>query len=952
MSKQGGGTVSRLTMALWIGLALGACGGGGGATRPDPPPLAPPPIPPPETPPPGPPVVETPNPDFSDHLTLTGADAAQDAGWTGAGIRIGVIDSGVNRDHPALAGRVVDNLTYIDPNTNDLSVDDVVGHGTAVAQIIAGQAFGQWPGGVAPGAEIVSARIISDQPPEDDGSGEGNEVDGALGLAPIHDDLIARDVRIMNNSWGGLYWTNPAATAEIAAEYRPFILDNDGLVVFSTGNSGFADPSDMSALPSQAGTGGNRPAADLERGWLAVAALDAESPTQLAGYSNACGVAMDYCLAAPGTVVVTGTDDPPDEPEYWQWSGTSFAAPIVSGAAALVWEAFPYFDNDLVRQTLLGTATDLGAPGVDAVFGHGAVDVEAAVRGPARLDWGDVTVDFDGATSVWSNDISGQGALIKEGTGTLVVDANMSNTGGVRVRGGTLRAERTVRGDVRVDAAGTYAIGANVLDVSLVGNLDNAGRLDVIGQGVNREFTSIDGDYFHRDDATLAFDLGQVLGVGGTVRIEGGNLHVKGVKPGYTVVDRELVIEAGTLTGEFEALSWASSLFLEASLDYRPTQLWLDIERLDVAAAAKSLARIRPAGMSAAQRVEAAFDAIDAHDASGRSSAVDDEFRRVAGAFQHLGDEATAVAALDSLSGESHALATTLTFDAADMGRRVLSARLGALQPGLVEAGAWTQSLSSGGAGVGMAGGGFQLDGWMLGRDLALGDGLLAGFAFGETRVDDWVGGNRDRSRDRQTRAALYVGRVSAHGYALATAGTGRFDRDIERQLFTGEDARAGVSSGYAGDVATVGVEAGRQLHLGGWQLTPYVGADMVRVSQDGFEEWGSGYALRTRAASLQRTQATAGLRAGFDWAGARLHAYSAWQQTLSASGFDIDASFVGLDSWSPLPLADAARSGRLFGLGLEAPVGRHAWLSLGLDQRFGPRGDERMGSVRYTLGF
>src|SRR5690606_17411354 len=128
-------------------------------------------------------------------------------------------------------------------------------------------------------------------------------------------------------------------------EYRPFIVDHGGLVVFSTGNSGFADPSDTAALPSQAGTGGSRPAADLERGWLAVAALDAVDPAQLAVYSNACGVAMRYCLAAPGTVIFTDADSAPDAPDYLRGSGTSFAAPIVSGAAALVWEAFPYFDN-------------------------------------------------------------------------------------------------------------------------------------------------------------------------------------------------------------------------------------------------------------------------------------------------------------------------------------------------------------------------------------------------------------------------------------------------------------------------------------------------------------------------------------------------------------------------------------------------------------------------------
>ncbi|TYT24970.1 S8 family serine peptidase [Luteimonas viscosa] len=950
MSKRDLGAVSRLTVALWIGLALGACGGGGGATRPDPPPLAPPPIPPPE-PPPGPPVVEDPNPDFSHHLTWTGADAAQEAGWSGEGIRIGVIDSGVNRDHPALAGRVVDNLTYIDPNANDLSVDDVVGHGTAVAQIIAGQAFGQWPGGVAPGAEIVSARIISDEPPEDDGSGEGNEVDGALGLAPIHADLIDRDVRIMNNSWGGLYWTNPAATAEIAAEYRPFIVEHGGLVVFSAGNSGFDDPSDMSALPSQRGTGGSLPAGDLERGWLAVAALDAESPTTLAEYSNACGVAMDYCLAAPGTVIATGTDDPPDDPEYWRWSGTSFAAPIVSGAAALVWEAFPYFDNDLVRQTLLGTATDIGAPGVDEVFGHGAVDIEAAVRGPARLDWGDLTVDFDGIESTWGNALAGEGALVKRGSGTLVLGESAGNAGGLRVEQGALLAERDVSGSVTVARQGTFGLGDGV-----AGDVHNAGRVELLAHEAGGSVTAstVGGDYNHDAGAVLGIALGQVLQVSGRVELDGGELHVLGVKDGYTAGAREQVLAATMgLTGTFDTLTWSSSLFLDASIDYDAFDAWLEIERIDVAAAARSLSRIRPAGVSAAQRVETAFDAIDASDAGGRSGDVGDEFRRVAGAFQQLGDEATAVAALDSLSGESHALATTLTFDAADMARRALSSRLGALQPGLAQAGAWTQSLGVRGAGVGMAGGGFQLDGWVLGRDLALGDGLLAGFAFGETRADDWVGGNRDRSRDRQTRASLYVARVSAGGYALAQASSGRFDRDIERQLFDGEAERAGVFTGYTGDVESLGLEAGRQLHFGdGWELTPYLGADHVRVSHDGFEEWGSGYALRTHAATLQRTQATAGLRAAFDWRGARLHAYSEWQQTLATGGFDVDASFVGLDSWSPLPLAAAAKSGGLFGIGVQAPLGRSGSLSLGLDQRFGPRGDERMGSLRYAIGF
>ena len=81
---------------------------------------------------------------------------------------------------------------------------------------MAGRAFGAWPGGIAPGAEIVSARIPSDDadPPGDPQA--NSEVGGALGFKAIHQELINRGVRVMNNSWGGLTWANPAVTTLIA----------------------------------------------------------------------------------------------------------------------------------------------------------------------------------------------------------------------------------------------------------------------------------------------------------------------------------------------------------------------------------------------------------------------------------------------------------------------------------------------------------------------------------------------------------------------------------------------------------------------------------------------------------------------------------------------------------------------------------------------------------------
>lgn len=952
MSRHGvaganGKAMARMAAAALATAALAACGGGGGGggLRPDPPPLAPPPPPPPPS---GPPVVEAPNPAYSRHLDDINAGPAHTAGFTGDGIRIGFVDSGVNSSHPAFGDRVVSNLVYLDPGENDLSVDDVVGHGTAVAQAAAGSAFGQWPGGVAPGAEIVSARIISDDPPEDDGSGDGNEVDGPLGLMPIHDDLIERGVRIMNNSWGGLYWTNANATDGIASEYRPFILDHDGLVVFATGNSGDADPSDMAALPSQAGPGGSTPAADLERGWLAVAALAEGNPDQLAEYSNACGTAMDYCLAAPGTVVVTGTDDAPDEPSYWEWSGTSLAAPLVSGAAALVWEAFPYFDNDMVRQTLLGTATDLGAPGIDAVFGNGRLDVGRAVGGPSRLDWGTATADFDDITSSWLNDLSGSGTVVKRGDGTLVLEGDAGNSGGLEVVEGTLQALGAVDGSVRVDQAGHFMFGSGV-----GGDVTNAGRVDVpaLGSGDSVGTTTLGGDYLHRDGATFAIDVGQRLEVSGTVTIEGGDLQVTGVKSGYTYQRREQVIEAGGgVSGSFDELTAAGNVFLTATLGYGPDEVWLDIARLDVTAVATTFAGISPAALASAARVESAFREIDRQQAEA-GGAIGDGFIRIAGDFQRIDTQSVAQRALSSLSGELHAASASMTLDTIDMGRRALSSRFDAYDGDARGAGAWQRSLGRGGQG-GFAGNGFAVDGWMIGRDQALGNGAVAGFAFGETIARGRVEGLGDRSHDRQTMGTAYAGWLRGRAYLLGQATTGRFQRDIERRLFAG-DGMAGVSSRYDGGYTAASAEAGYRLDVAGVALTPYVAAEHVRMRSDGFNEGGAeGFGLRTDAWDASRSQAITGLRMEGQWQGLLLHGYGEWQQTLASSGFDVQASFTGVDAWAPLAGQSPALSGGVFGVGAQAWVGRNALLGLGYDQRFGPRGDERLVSLRYSLGF
>ena len=933
-----------IAIAATLATSLAACGGGGGSgLRVGDPPASPPAPPPPEPPPAGTP------PPIDAHLDIINAGADARDGITGAGYHIGVIDSGVNRAHPGLAGRVDANLTYIDPRTNNTSVDDVVGHGTAVALLAAGAPVGDWPGGVAPGARILSARIINDERPDDDGSGRGNEVTGALGIRGIHEDLVARGMRIMNNSWGGLYWTRDNVTAEIADEYRFFVRDHDGLVVFSTGNEGRSNPTDMAALPSQPGPGGTRPAADLERGWLAVAALDTFQPDELASYSNACGVAQSYCLAAPGTLVVPSPDATAGDISYVYGSGTSFAAPLVSGAAALVWEKFPYFDNDLVRQTLLGTATDLGEPGPDAVFGYGRLDVAKALGGPARFDWGDVEVSFSGQ-SAWTNDISGAGGLVKRGTGTLVMGTGKSvfdYTGQTRVEEGTLRIRGALEAsDVHV-AAGARLAGTPQLG----GNLVNAGTVLVDGGGVDPAGFRIDGDYTQEAAGRLALVIGYGgLDVGGKATIN-GELQITGLRQGYVAKVREDVISAAEgVFGRFNTISLGPSVLqFSGSIVYAGYDVWLEISRLDVAATASTLGVSDPASLGAARRVETAFTRLDA---GGASVVADEGFTRIAGDFQRLASSEEFEASLRSLSGEVHAAAMAATFDALDMGRRTLSGRFDQLAAGRGRAGGWMEAMGASAAPAAASGADAQLGGWMAGHDLHLEGNLVAGVAVAETRGDSRLQGLADRSRERQAQVQAYLGVQGEHAYLAGQLGSGQWQRQTDRELLVGASRHA-VHADYDGSFSMAALETGWRFGTAGHGLVPYLGLEHARVASDGFHEEGAhGFGLRTSGLDARRSQAIAGLRTFHDWGRWRLQGHAEWQHTLSSDGLMPLASFVGVDSWSPLASTDPTRPGGLFGFSARSWLTANSQLGFSLDQRFGPRGDARQLSLHYLREF
>jgi hypothetical protein len=187
-------------------------------------------------------------------------------------------------NNPALSGRVVQEFVDVDPSINNTSIPDVVGHGTWVAEIAAGAPFGQFAGGIAPGASLVSACIIDDNGPDDNGFTQPAVVTAAdaTPLGQVNLQLISAGVNVMNNSWGGITWSSldTGTTQAFDAAYTPFVEAHDGLVVFAAGNDSQANPSTIAMLPTVAND------AALQQGAVPVVSLSSGSCSVAYGESG------------------------------------------------------------------------------------------------------------------------------------------------------------------------------------------------------------------------------------------------------------------------------------------------------------------------------------------------------------------------------------------------------------------------------------------------------------------------------------------------------------------------------------------------------------------------------------------------------------------------------------------------------------------------------------------
>jgi hypothetical protein len=285
--------------------------------------------------------------------------ANQLATGNGTGVLVGVVDSGVQADHPELRGRIQASYNAFNGGT---VVTDQMGHGTHVAGIIAGSlANGALLEGVAPGAKIAMAKVFTTGGSDSATIGRGIDWVVNVQKAPIVSlSLGSNTVSMQGNLQNA--------------------VNKGTLITAALGNDGRAS--------------GSWPAKFAKEAWakgqiIAVGALDAAN--KRASFSNYDASLANWTVFAPGVNVASSYSVPGAPNGYVYMSGTSMATPVVAGQAALIKSNWNFLAASDLAQIIFQSATHLcsdnasatvckARTSADALYGWGLVNVGASLQ--------------------------------------------------------------------------------------------------------------------------------------------------------------------------------------------------------------------------------------------------------------------------------------------------------------------------------------------------------------------------------------------------------------------------------------------------------------------------------------------------------------------------------------------------------------------------------------------
>lgn len=589
--------------------------------------------------------------------------------------------------------------------------------------------------------------------------------------------------------------------------------------------------------------------------------------------------------------------------------GSSYAAPRVTMAAALVYEKYPWMTNDQIRQTLFTTTdkmeldkdpddentTEVEARNVtrypDSKYGWGMLNTERALKGPgafmkySKYGYDSSTFKADVpamTTSYFDNNIYGDGGLQKRGFGTLHLTGNNSFSGGSVVRQGTLEIHQVHASPITVEAGGKLVLNPKAIvgyDIDAFKLIENIDPQKITDSGIKiRNYGTvafkgttaiIGGDYVGYSGSTTEVNFLSNVKVLGDIKYE-PNTTVKILSNGYVTTQgsSNTIMEGKSFEGNIANVE--TNGMRTANVEVKDGKVVATLSRQNPSEYLGE--NVEASSKNVAENVEKVFEDLDQKVMSGTATKEEVLMGATVQSMSTMGF----TSATEMMSGEIYASAQALTFSQAQNVNRDLSNRLSGLdnfKNSNKDSEVWFSVLGSAGKlrRDGYASADTRVTGGQFGADTKFSPtttlGVALNYSYAKADFNRYAG----ESKSDMVGVSLYGKQDLPYGfYTAGRLGLSHISSKVERELLTSTGDTVIGKINHHDKMLSAYVELGKKF---GW-FTPFIGYSQDYLRRGSFDESEASWGIKADKKNYRTSNFLVGARAEYVGNKYKLQAY------------------------------------------------------------------------------